>query len=72
MSGPVSVEVAACMGRFFTGGADPRHSDLSAVFMRTGYDPDDPYVESAVRQAKRYGSALFLRPPSVTPPERES
>jgi hypothetical protein len=34
------------MGRFFTGGAGPRHSDLSAVFMRTGYDPDDPYVQS--------------------------
>ena len=34
------------MGRYFTGGAGPRHSDLTAVFMRTGYDPDDPYVEA--------------------------
>lgn len=34
------------MGRFFTGGLGPRHTDLTAVFMRTGFGDADPYVEA--------------------------
>lgn len=31
------------MGRYFTGGAGPRHTDISAVFAQTGYADADPY-----------------------------
>lgn len=43
MTTPASVEVAACMGRFFTGGIGPRHTDISAVFGQFGFDDVDPY-----------------------------
>lgn len=40
---PVSHEVAACFGAFFTGGSGPTHSALSRVFDRTGYGDAAPY-----------------------------
>lgn len=43
MAAPVSIEVAACLGRSFTGGAGPRHTDISAVFERAGFSDVDPY-----------------------------
>jgi len=40
---PVSEEVAAALGFFFTGGSGPRHSVLTRVFGRTGYGSAAPY-----------------------------
>ena len=40
---PVSDEVAATLGAFVTGGHGPRHSVLTRVFVRTGYDSAAPY-----------------------------
>ena len=39
----MNAEIASAMGRFFTGGTGPRHSVLTALFIRTGYGEDDPY-----------------------------
>jgi hypothetical protein len=56
MGPPVSDEIAAALGRFFTGGEGPRHTDLEAVFTRTGfgdvapYEPDQPNKETRVRR----------------------
>lgn len=46
MAQPISDEVAACLGRFFTGGLGPRHSDLTTVFVGSGFADADPYDPS--------------------------
>lgn len=44
MSGQIaSDEVAAAFGKFFFGGAGPRHTALTRIFTGCGYHSDDPY-----------------------------
>ncbi len=40
---PVSDEVGAALGRFFTGGSGPSHSTLTAIFASAGYGEYDHY-----------------------------
>jgi hypothetical protein len=40
---PVTEDVAAALGKFFTGGPGPSHSSLTALFAGAGYGSDDPY-----------------------------
>lgn len=40
---PVSDEVAAALGAFVAGGIGPKHSTLSRLFVRTGYQAAAPY-----------------------------
>lgn len=40
---PVSEEIAAALGAFFSGGLGPTHSVLSGVFAGAGYADADPY-----------------------------
>jgi|CXWL01.1.fsa_nt_gi hypothetical protein len=47
---PVSDEIAATLGAFVTGGAGPRHSVLTRVFGRTGYEKAARYNPASQAQ----------------------
>lgn len=65
VSAPVSDEIAATLGRFFTGGAGPRHTDLDAVFLRTGFGDIAPYDDTQPNKeirVRRTVQAAIRRP----------
>jgi hypothetical protein len=58
---PVSDEIAGALGRYFFGGAGPRHSALTDVFLRAGYGHADPYVPTDGTPNKEIRVQLVVR-----------
>lgn len=69
VSQPVSIEIAAAMGRIFVGGVGPRHTVLTDVFTRCGYASDDPYDSAAQSPNKEVRIRTVLQA-AVSRPQR--
>lgn len=56
---PASAEIAAALGRFFTGGSGPRHSSLTSVFTAHGFGDVAPYVDGLPNKEDRVRQTII-------------